>query len=478
MSLAIDILFQTARRILVALLVIAGPISAVMQYAQTTSAAGTVAARHTVIAATGTAAPSGGNFSGFSNISLNAQHRVAFDALLDPSGTTGIFVGDGKRTSTVALEADPDPTAQSFGFLFNPFITLRGDVVFDSDSNTLLSDGKSITPLALEGSPAPGGGTLSPSVHAANDQGALATFAFVNDSTATQGIFLTDGGRTVAIARDDVAPPTGGQFLNLFDPAVNDRGQVAFESEMTGGSADFGVFRGEGSGLTPIFLAGQAAPGGSIFADFGNPVLNSHGQVADVCVLDDFASAGIFVSDGTNTVAIAVEGQAAPKGGNYRNPNAFIGKVRLNDRGDVAFTSRLSGGTSTNGVFRGDGTQTTTIALAGTIAPGTTGTFQSFDDIKLGDDGRVAIIGRLALGVGGVNTTNNTGIWVGTSDADLQLVVRTSDVIGGNILTRLPGAAGGLNQFSMNQNSIAWIGTFGSSREIVVSRLLDADDND
>ena len=43
------------------------------------------------------------------------------------------------------------------------------------------------------------------------------------------------------------------------------------------------------------------------------------------------------------------------------------------------------------------------IALAGTIAPGTTGTFKSFEDFKLGTDGRVAFIATLAVGVGGVD---------------------------------------------------------------------------
>ena len=81
---------------------------------------------------------------------LNVRHEVAFDAILGgPPFTTGVFVGDGKTTSTIALGANPDPAAPSFGTVFNPFITPNGDVVFDvNGSDFFRSDGKTIVPLA------------------------------------------------------------------------------------------------------------------------------------------------------------------------------------------------------------------------------------------------------------------------------------------------------------------------------------------
>ena len=244
---------------------------------------------------------------------------------------------------------------------------------------------------------------------------------------------------------------------------------------MTGGSADFGLFRGEGGDLTPVFVANQIAPGGATIEDFGNPVINRHGQVAVIGLLTNSASrTGLFVGDGTDAVAIALDGQLAPKGGSYSNN--FVFNFELNDRGEVAFETRLIGGTMA--LFRGNGDRTTTIALAGTIAPGTTGTFESFGDIKLGNDGRVAFIATLAVGVGGVDSSNNMGIWIGTSDEDLQLVVRTSEVIGGNVLTLLPqfGFASG-NQFDMNENGLLWIGNFGLAKAIVFSRILGENDD-
>jgi hypothetical protein len=444
------------------------------------AAGGNTAFRHTIVAVSGSAAPAGGNYLplSFFSATLNTRHEVAFDAIVGgPPFTTGVFVGDGRTSSTIALGINPDPTAPSFGSAFNPFITSNGDVVFDvNDGDIFTSHARTIVPLVRDGDPAPGGGAVRPLVgtRAVNDQGAVAYAASLTGSTATQGIFRSNGQTTVAIARDDNSPPTGGSFTLFSNTVMNDRGQVAFFSEMTGGSADFGIFRGEGRDLTPVFVANQIAPGGATFVDFGNPVINRHGQVAVFASLRNSASRlGLFAGDGTDAIAIALEGQPAPKGGSYGDAfgrDAFGGPIRLNDRGEVAFDARLTGGTSSSGVFRGNGERTATIALAGTTAPGTTGTFESFDDFKLAIDGRVAFIGTLALGVGGVDASNNKGIWIGTSDEDLQLVVRTGDVIGGKVLTRLPQFAQG-NQFDMNENDVLWVGSFGPTKAVVLSRV-------
>src|SRR6185436_1508550 len=193
----------------------------------------------------------------------------------------------------------------------------------------------------------PGGGTLTPNTRVVNDHGAIAYPGFVSGATATQGIFRSDGGQTIAIARDDIAPPTGGTFILFDNASINDRGQVAFFSVMTGGSADFGVFRGEGGELTPVFVSNQIAPGGATFNDFGVPVINRHGQVATSASLRDSASGiGLFAGDGTNAVAVALEGQAAPNGGIFRDPTGrgltFPSQIKFNDRGEVAFDALLT----------------------------------------------------------------------------------------------------------------------------------------
>jgi hypothetical protein len=424
---------------------------------------------HTVVAASGTAAPAGGNYAVFTHVTVNARSQIAFDASLGGPSTSGVFVGDERGTSTIALGGDPDPAAENFAFVGNSFFTADGDVVFDANFTDTFRHNPRVTfPLIRNGDPAPGGGTLTPTSRVTNAHGTVAYQASVIGGTATQGIFRTEGANTVVVASDAGAAPTGGTFTSFFTPTMNNRGQVAFETEMTGGPADFAVLRGDGITLTPVFVANQIAPGGATFQDFGDPLINKHGQVVAVASLVNGASgAGLFVGDGADVVAIALDGHPAPKGGTYSA--SFDKPLTINDRGEVAFSARLKGGPSPRGIFRWNGRETTTIALAGTIAPGTTGSFASFGDMKLGNDGRVAFIGTLIPGVGGVDFSNNMGIWVGTSDADLQLVVRTGQVIDGKGLMRLPN---GLGQFDMNDDAIVWIGTFSSrSTAVVFSRV-------
>jgi hypothetical protein len=462
------------KRALLYLIVLAVSAATALPCAQISTSA-KVKVRHTVIAATGDETPSGGNYLPFSfvNARLNKRHEATFDAVVGgPFFATGIFVGNGKTTSTIALGPNPDPSAPGFDSVTNPFITRNGDIVFDANGADIFSsDGKSIVPIIRDGDAAPGGGTLTPvgGPRATNDHGTVAYTAIVNGATATQGLFRSDGKQTVAIARDDISPPTGGSFSLLGAPVINDRGQVAFFSEMTGGASDFGIFRGNGDDLIPVFVTNQIAPGGATFADFGEPAINNHGEVVAIASLTNSTiNSGLFVSDGTNAVAIALQQQPAPKGGNYAGQ--FFGHTRISDRGEVAFNASLTGGTSTSGIFRGNGKNTTTIALRGASAPGTTSTFASFRDYQLLNNGLIAFVATLTPGVGGVTTSNNMGIWIGTSDEDLQLVVRTGDVIDGRVLTRLPEAGQG-NQFDMNENGVLWVGTFGTEKAIVFSRV-------
>jgi hypothetical protein len=86
---------------------------------------------------------------------------------------------------------------------------------------------------------------------------------------------------------------------------------------------------------------------------------------------------------------------------------------------------------------------------------------------------------RLTNGVGGVDSSNNMGIWVGTSEEDLQLVVRTGDVIGGNVLKSLPFQSGVVSQqFGVNENGVLWIGSFQSNaKAIIFSRIVGRNDD-
>ena len=111
--------------------------------------------RHTIIVQSGEATPAAGKYSPFSfgNVTFNDAHRVAFDAfVIGPSPTSGVFVGDGKNTSTIALGVTPSPAGSSFGSVSDPTITRNGAVVFvDGAGEVFRSDGRTIVPLVRTG---------------------------------------------------------------------------------------------------------------------------------------------------------------------------------------------------------------------------------------------------------------------------------------------------------------------------------------
>lgn len=426
---------------------------------------------HTVIASTGTAAPAGGDYFFFHQLAF-AKDEVAFAAFLRGPSNSGVFLGDGATTSVVALGGDPDPAAGNLGFFVsNLFVADREIIVtatpFDPEKGTAVfgvRQGRASL-IVEDGQVAPGGGSLLIGELDASSRGAVAYSANLIGGTDTQGLFRTDRTGTVKIAGDNSGLPTGGTALFFADTTVNSRGQVAFFAGMEGGASDFGVFRGDEKGITTIFAANQGEPGGGRFVDFGRPVLNDRGQVVVACFINNgIASSGLFLGDGKKTSVVALTGQPAPKGGNYGD--RFAVPTLLDDQGRVVFNVNLTGGASPRGIFRKERDRTIPVVLQGAAAPGTTGTFSDFVDAKMSKDGTLAILARLTIGVGGVDTTNNMGIWVGTSEADLRLVVRTGAVIGGNTLVRFPG------QLDINEKSIAWIGNFSGGTSAVVLTAL------
>jgi hypothetical protein len=78
----------------------------------------------------------------------------------------------------------------------------------------------------------------------------------------------------------------------------------------------------------------------------------------------------------------------------------------------------------------------------------------------------VAFIATLTPGVGGVDLSNNIGIWVGTSETDLHLLARTGQLIAGKTLTR-PLSLGPLQINS--ERPIVWLSRFADNSTAIVS---------
>ena len=428
---------------------------------------------HVVIARTGDAAPAGGNYAHLNTVTLNRRGNAAFDSTLRGTDSSGVFTFDGTTSTAVALGGNSGP----FDFVSVPIIDEFNRVLFSDDVAGLLrSEHSTIVPLVLNGDAAPGGGTLFPDLYVADPSGALAFHAFISGDVNSEGIFRGHRPDTTAVVRLDQVPPLGGAFSLFGGFAINQRRQVAYYSVMTGGTADFAIFRKDGEATRTIFAENQKAPGGGLLGDFSDPVMNEFGQVATLgfALQNTDHAFGVFLGDGEKVIAIALSGQAAPRGGNY-----FLGTFAqnvLNNRGEVGFNVGLSGGSSTSGIFRGDGVHTTTIALQGDPAPGTNGaTFAAFNNMKMLDDGRMAFEATLTFGVGDTTPTNNSGIWVGTSEKDLRLVVRAGDIIDGTMVKCIPATP---DRFDMSEKGVVWIsGCSGRVPDLLVFSSFGEEDN-
>ncbi|XAL98100.1 PEP-CTERM sorting domain-containing protein [Phycisphaeraceae bacterium D3-23] len=230
---------------------------------------------------------------------------------------------------------------------------------------------------------------------------------------------------------------SGAVFSSFFDYGVNDAGQVGYEAFLRIGAG--GVTSSNDNGLwldgaitsRDGSLAGGVS-GGAVFSTFGPPALNSAGQTAYFATMQT----GIGGINGTNdrgiwrdTTLIAREGAQAgdvAAGGVF----AGFGGIALNNAGQVAYEGFLQtfvgGVTSTDdsGVWLGS----TLVAREGSQAGGVSSgaVFSSFADPSLNDLGQVVYRGFLLVGAGGVESDNNSGIW-----RDSTLIAREGSQAGG-----------------------------------------------
>ena len=213
----------------------------------------------TQVARGGQAAPGGnGSFSSFdSRPALNDAGQAAFRGILTgtsdgQSDNEGIYRGDGTTLTQVARtgQAAPDGNGSFSSFGFNPALNDAGQAAFFG---------------ALTGT---SGG-----------------------SSDNVGIFRGDGTTLTQLARRGQAAPDGNGSFSGFGPrpALNDAGQAAFFGALTGTSGgssdDIGLFRGDGTMLTQLAREGQAAPASDgmldgVLSNLFVPALNDLGQLA------------------------------------------------------------------------------------------------------------------------------------------------------------------------------------------------------
>jgi len=351
-------------------------------------------------------------------------------------------------------------------------LTAMGLILLAAASSAVSHAAITYDTIALSGDAAPGTGAgvdyIFFDLAVLNDAGETAFFGSLTgtgvDFTNDSGIFSESGGTLGLVAREgDAAPGTaaGVNFdsIGFFNPMLNNAGQTAFLSFLTGTgvnvSNDIGFFSESGGTLRLVAREGDAAPGtgvGVFFRNVGNqffnPVLNNAGQTAFRGSLTGYGvfgsnDTGIFSESGGTLGLVAREGDAVPgtgagvNFGNFGIPSIPV----LNNAGQTAFSVGLTGtgvdGTNSTGIFSESGGTLGLVARKGDAAPGTGAgvNFSSFNSAPvLNDAGQTAFfVGLTGTGVDG---TNNGGIF-SESGGTLGLVAREGDAA--------PGTASGVN---------------------------------
>jgi hypothetical protein len=282
----------------------------------------------------------GGVFGNFGmSPAINSGGVVAFFAsLAGPGNDAGIFTGDGSVTTTIV---DANKSGLVARFLGDPSINASGTVAFDALR-------------AQPGNPA---------------------------------VVFTGSGGGLTIVADTLT----NKFTNFGNPAINVAGTVAFPATLSRTNpAIAGVFSVGPGGTTKI--ADGTDIGIVVPSDFGDPVINNAGTVADE-VFPEAVSNGVEIITGDGgPISIRAD------------PTVFSVSEHpsINDAGDVAFFADKFDGTE--GIFAEltGGASPITVISVGDSLFGSTVTSVDLGRFALNDSDQLAFMFMLQDGRSGV----------------------------------------------------------------------------
>lgn len=278
-------------------------------------------------------------FDRFGGVDINASGQVAFEG--SPAGVIGegIFRRDGEQLVLIAGTR----AAGDFDFVNSrPSINRRGAVAFVGErivggsyvSGVWIGDGRAVRPLFDEQGPF----SDFSGNPALNDRGEVAFQAVLD--TGEIGVFKGKDG-----AYDKVADNTSDLHLvfGFSDPALNDRGDVAFMAGTNlggdggGGATGMGVFVWRNGVLRTVLQQ----PLSEVFS-MGQPAINNRGGVA--FIVEPRYTEQILVT-GPDPVRDRVIGRGDRLGGRYVK-GVLFGRDGLNDAGQLAFVAVFADGTT------------------------------------------------------------------------------------------------------------------------------------
>ena len=420
---------------------------------------------------------------GFDPPTLNNAGQTAFSAGLT-NGTSGSVFSEGsgvlQLVAREGTQAPGAPAESNFVSLTNfPILNDGGSVAFGAGLRTpspSLSSGiwkeesGILSAEILTGTPAPGTvnefGLLINGIVLLNSAGDIASKFTLTGNGANSsndiGIWATNSGTLGLVARDGDQVPgeaAGVHFDSLGEPVLNDVGQLVFTIGLVGPSVDdsnnSAILFGTPGSVEIKVREGDVAPGtasSTFFTGFGKPKINALGDIVFSAALaggevDANNERSIWSESNGVFELLAQAGSPAPEVSDNVNFLSF-GAPEINDAGQVAFEARLTG--SDVNVLNEESIWLKTVGVpelvirGGGQAPGTPAgaEFGSFGPLVLNSRGQLAFTANLfiprQLGrdgpfvgnpEGGVNSSNNSGLWATDLSGALRLIAREGDVL-------------------------------------------------
>jgi hypothetical protein len=253
-------------------------------------------------------------------------------------GTSGLFMNArGKITSVL-----PDGTVASNGVAVSanyPVINSRGDFAFlnESPQGLYLDSKGEITPIAVAGQAAPGGGTFSVfTQYAMNRSDQVAFIAFLLPSG--EGLYLASGGTITKIIATGDTFADGSTFSFPDGVSINDSGRVAFGGVNNNGSEKYeGLFLYSGGQYNVIQSTGTTMPDGSTMFYPLDVSMNNAGQIA--FGTSTSSGLGTYIFSAGNLTEVAVSGEKSPNGDVFGDGGEY--GVQINNSGQVLLLSPM-----------------------------------------------------------------------------------------------------------------------------------------
>ncbi|ANB18963.1 DUF7453 family protein [Dokdonella koreensis] len=355
----------------------------------------------------GDLAPGGGRFSGFfgetwGTPDLNDAGDVLFMADLHGAPhPRGLFLyqAAAARFVKIAAVGEPSPLGGMLTGIGPGSLNNAGDVVLLAstdgrlDADALIWRDGVLSKYVAAGDPAPGGGTFTMigteswgmvdgtqvpggPVPAINDRGQVAFRGEVSGGIASAGLFISDHGTHSWVVQMGDPVPGGGTYIGLQAPLLNNAGELAFFSDIAGGPGSAWVTGKPGQWRRALAFYDPIDTGQVWSLAFSrNPLaaLNDQGDLllATTILRPDSSERGAIVlsrADGSLRL-LAEQAQPTPLGGSW---GSLDGWPTLNNQRQArigAGTPGLPGQATTQMVVEacGEGAP----ALAAAPAPGT-----------------------------------------------------------------------------------------------------------